>query len=78
MIQLIKYVGSNKKMSQNTLVLTYINVNVGDQLGCDVDTSLSTGAGWKICITVPTAADGVGVSCSRGGVLDTGGGDNAN
>lgn len=67
-----------KKNVPNRIVLTYINVNVGDQLGCNVDTSLFAGAGRKICITVPTAADRVGVSSSRGRMLDTGGGHYAN
>lgn len=58
----------------NRIVLTYINVNIGDQLGCNVDTALSAGAGRKICVTVPTAADRVGISSGRGGMLDTGGG----
>lgn len=57
----------------NRTVLTYINVNVGDHLGGNVDAALSAGTGGKICITVPTAADRVSVGSSRGGVLHTGG-----
>lgn len=61
----------------NRTALTYINVNIGDELGRDVDTSLFACAEGKIRVTVPTAADRVGVSSSRGCVLDTGGGHNA-
>lgn len=65
-------------MSYRTLHCSYINVNVGDQLGCNVNAALSASAGGKICITVPAAADRVGISSSWGGVLDTGGGNYAN
>lgn len=62
-----------KKGATNT-VFSYINVNVGDQLGGNVHTALLSSAGRKIRITVPTAADWVGISSSWGGMLDTGGG----
>lgn len=58
----------------NRIVVTYINVNVSDKLGCNVNTALFVGTGRKICITVPTAADRVGISSSWGSMLDTGGG----
>lgn len=54
----------------------YINVNIGDQLGCNVHTSLFDGAVWQIWIAVPAAADGVGVRGGWGGMLDTSGGHN--
>lgn len=58
----------------NRTALTYINVNISDELGRDVDTSLFACAEGKIRVTVPTAADRVGVSSSWRSMLDTGGG----
>lgn len=58
----------------DTSALTYINVNVGDELGRDVDTSMFACAEREIRVTVPTAADRVGISGSRRRMLDTGGG----
>lgn len=57
-------------------ILTYINVKIGDQLSGNINTSLFNSTGGKVCITVPTAADRVGVRSSWGCVLDTGGGHN--
>ena len=56
------------------LVVSYINVKIGDQLGGNVNTAMMAGTGGKISVTVPAAADRVGVSSSRGGMLDAGGG----
>lgn len=61
----------------DTSAPTYINVNVGDELGRDVDTSMFARAEGQIRVTVPTAADRVGVSSSRGCMLDAGGGHDA-
>lgn len=55
----------------------HINVNVGHQLRGDVFAALPEGGGRHVCITVPAAADGVGVGGSRWSVLDSGSGDNA-
>lgn len=55
---------------------THINVNVGDQLGCDVHASLFDSAFWEIWIAVPGAAHGVGIRGGRWGMLDTSGGHN--
>ncbi len=59
------------------IILTYINVKIGDKLGCNVNTSLFASAGGKICITVPAAADRVGISGGRGCMLDPCGGHDA-
>lgn len=58
----------------NRTALTYINVNISDELGRDVDASLFACAEGEIRVTVPTAADRVGVSSSWRCMLDTGGG----